>query len=363
MGIIYDATPTIHKVDYSFCVNKNTTFTRLKRDLEQTFGIAIPNVVNPEKENQRFKFTFDDENISIIKSCPANYHWATLSFIPSKIDINALLDVLTSNTGLFYPNVDEIETYQNLPGVEVKFDFHMDDCGKEEHLALANFFATYLLPEIPSRSYYTDIVGSEQEKEEYINGSQAHYWYSHKNNNILTGYAPKRAKKSSFCKIYTKYDKIDKIWFIRFETTLRTNQLKRILGRKTKSKLNLPFEFVEIMNNIKNTHFDQFYKFYTSDFDKFIADIKDNDNFKKCKIKSYNQDFNNLMKQSDENYWSKLSYRYYFMRVIAKRFGTKKINDSKKSKYLTIIYEDELANMLKKGLRFDINNMRLLHNT
>lgn len=355
MGILFNLNPTLHRIGYSINIPQNTTLTKLIADLEVIFGLPTA--------KGKIKDWFNGEGIIKFKNAKArlsmpnddNYHWSQLRFQPAQINTKHLIQVLTDNTGLDYASVKEPEDdadYQNIPTIEAKFDFAIKGFDQEDHQRLADFFSTIMIPVVPARNYYDYRKGKNQEKDNYINGNHTHYWYAHENNDILKGYYPRRAKRASFCKIYVKYSKEKKIWFIRFESTLKVYQIKRILGLNKDYDFDLPNEFIPIMNKIKKTKFSTYYEFYDVNYDRFICKLTNTDKFKQMSKIFSLDDFFKIRELERDRRFEKSAFKYNLMKILSQRLQTRKLSTSLRS-FCNIISEEELIARINR--EFKIN--------
>lgn len=359
MALLYNLTPTIHRVEYSIHIPSDSTFRNLINDLVPIFGEYTINGDINHKENGEGTINYYDSKTWISIPNAFNYRWAKLSFFPEAIDIFDLISILKNNPDITFPKVesDDPKAFQNLPTIEVKFDFHIKRWEQDEHQKLAEYLAKYLFPLIPYRNYYFKIEGENKEDEYYINGDCTHYWFSPQLNNILKGYYPRRSEKASFCKVYVKFSKEEKIWFIRFESTLRVYQLKHILGHDDKYKFDLPFEFPCILYSLREKSFKDFYAFARVKYDKAIEDIKNTKRFKIAEKYFDNMDFNKLIELEKEERFSKTSFKNYLLSNIINRLNLKKLRNNKRKNYLEFAEEKKIIQGINKKFNIDLKNV------
>ena len=94
MVLLYDLTPTIHKVDYSLHISSKADFKGLYKILVPILGkYKVKGDINNKQDGKGF-IEYYETNSSLSLPNEHNFYWSRLSFFPEEIDIYDLIVAL-----------------------------------------------------------------------------------------------------------------------------------------------------------------------------------------------------------------------------------------------------------------------------
>lgn len=372
---MYNLHPSIHYIRYSITGISNTAFDSLSEDLVNLCGRYVKKKVKNSNKKEIWIKEYSRYGVTLVYPRQDNGMTATLAF-PITIDLEALIDILIK---YYWKSPYSSNSNHNISSIEIKFDFKINSFEPNIPNKLANFFMKYLYPKFPKVCFSKKYIDTMKFKGDYLLGDETLYFYPCSKGTVCNMNEPKRAKKGTFFKMYTRgklertketkgtkryelediFDPANSdedmricyelVWLLRFEIRFKKGQLETLLKKYDGFDFASPYDLPRVINPIYNTKFTDYFEFCTINLSDFITHLKKLLNQKDLLTPEVDIYLNRLLNKDS----TKMDI-YHFMKKLCRIFKQDYLY-SKAKKYIKIRTYDELERAVRKKLGLDLS--------